>query len=310
MRRLLLLAALLSPLPGTAHELFVSNERDNTVSVIDTRTLEVTRSFRVGRRPRGVLLSPDGARLFVCASEPDAVQVVDPVTGKLLHDLPSGRDPEQFALSPDGKRLWIANEDDAVTTVVDIDHRTVAGQIDVGVEPEGMAVSPDGRLTVVTAETSNMAHLIDTETLQVVANIPVGERPRHAEFTADGARLWISAEIGGTVTVIDMARREPVATIGFEIRGVPADQVQPVGMKLTRDGSLAFVALGPANRVAIVDARSFVVLGYLLVGRRVWHLAMTPEEDLLFTTNGGSGDVSVIDVKARRVNKSIKIGEA
>jgi PQQ-dependent catabolism-associated beta-propeller protein len=153
-----------------------------------------------------------------------------------------------------------------------------------------------------------MAHFIDAETLQVVANVPVGERPRHAEFTADGSRVWVSAEIGGTVTVIDTAKRKAVGTIGFEVRGVPSDQIQPVGMRLTRDGSLAFVALGPANRVAIVDARSFAVLGYLLVGRRVWHLAMTPEEDLLFTTNGVLGDVSVIDVKARRVVKSIKVG--
>ena len=84
--------------------------------------------------------------------------------------------------------------------------------------------------------------------------------------------------------------------------------MQPVGVQLTRDGKYAFVALGPANHVAVVDAKTFEVLDYLLVGRRVWHLAFTPDEKTLLATNGVSGDVSVIDVASRKVTKSIKVG--
>ena len=37
-------------------------------------------------------------------------------------------------------------------------------------------------------------------------------------------------------------------------------------MRLTSDGKTAFVALGPANRVAVIDAANFEVEKYLLVG--------------------------------------------
>jgi YVTN family beta-propeller protein len=84
--------------------------------------------------------------------------------------------------------------------------------------------------------------------------------------------------------------------------------VQPVGVKLSADGKLAFVALGPANHVAVVDAKTYEVLDYLLVGRRVWHLAFTPDQKQLLTTNGVSSDVSVIDVESLKVTKSIKVG--
>ena len=67
-------------------------------------------------------------------------------------------------------------------------------------------------------------------------------------------------------------------------------------MRVTKDGSKAFVALGPANRVAVIDAKTLEVEKYLLVGQRVWQLAFTPDEALLFVTNGNSNDVSVIDV--------------
>jgi len=89
---------------------------------------------------------------------------------------------------------------------------------------------------------------------------------------------------------------------------VHRDKVQPVGVKLSSDGQHAFVALGPANHVAVVDAKTYEVLDYLLVGRRVWHMAFNLDESRLLTTNGVSGDVSVIDVDTLKVVKSIKVG--
>lgn len=112
----------------------------------------------------------------------------------------------------------------------------------------------------------------------------------------------------GTVSVIDPQTRDIMAKIGFEIPGVRAEAIQPVGVRVTRDGKKAFVALGPANRVAVVDAKTYEVEGYLLVGQRVWQLVFTPDEKLLFTTNGASNDVSVIDVEALKVTKSIGVG--
>ena len=50
------------------------------------------------------------------------------------------------------------------------------------------------------------------------------------------------------------------------------------------------------------------MLDYLLVGRRVWHLELTGDQKRLLTTNGVSGDVSIIDVADLKVVKSLKVG--
>ena len=231
-----------------------------------------------------------------------------PPSGKILHDLPSGEDPEQFVLHPNDRHLYIANEDDAITTVVDTETRRVVAQIDVGIEPEGMAVSPDGRIAITTSETTSMAHWIDTDTQALFANTLVDQRPRHAEFTLDGKELWVSAEIGGTITIFDVESQTEKAKIGFEVKGVHSDRVQPVGFRMTSDGRYVFVALGPSNHVAVVDQQSYEVLDYILVGRRVWHMEFNGDESLLFTTNGVSGDVTVIDVARLQAIKSIKVG--
>lgn len=304
------LAALLAStaLPALAEEIWVTNEKDDTISVIDVATLEVTRTIPVGERPRGITFSGDFSRVYICASDSDTVQVMDPETGEILHDLPSGEDPEQFVLHPDDRHLYIANEDDAVTTVVDTESRTVVAQINVGIEPEGMAVSPDGAYVITTSETTNMAHWIDTATQKIVANTLVDSRPRHAEFTEDGSLLWVSAEIGGTVSIFDVKSKAEVAKIEFEVQGVHPDRVQPVGFEFDPATNTAFVALGPSNHVAAVNMTTYEVEDYILVGRRVWHMAFSSDHSQLFTTNGVSGDVTVIDVAKREPLKTIKVG--
>jgi PQQ-dependent catabolism-associated beta-propeller protein len=172
-----------------------------------------------------------------------------------------------------------------------------------------MAISPDGKILINTSETTNMAHFIDTATRQIVANVLVDARPRFAEFKRDSSELWVSSEIGGTVSIIDPAKHAVTTKIEFAIPGMRKEAIQPVGISITADAKTAFIALGPANRVAVVDAASHKVTKYLLVGQRVWHMAFTPDEKYLLVTNGVSNDVSVIDVAALKVVKTIQVGE-
>lgn len=306
-------AAALGAMMGLSGSLFasvayVSNEKDNSLSVIDMDSLEVVETIPVGQRPRGILLSKDHTKLYICASDDDTVQVLDLATRKIVDTLPSGEDPEQFALHPNNRHLYIANEDDAIVTVVDVQTKDVLAQVEVGVEPEGMAVSPNGKWAVNTSETSSMLHWIDTETFEIKKNIVVGQRPRHVEFSKDSKIAWASAEIGGTVHIIDVDSLKEIKKLEFKVPGVNQDRVQPVGIELTSFGRYAFVALGPSNHVAVVDAQTYEVLDYLLVGSRVWQLDLNQDESLLLSTNGVSGDISVIDVADLKVTKSIKVG--
>ena len=154
-----------------------------------------------------------------------------------------------------------------------------------------------------------MAHFIDTATRKVVASVLVDARPRFATFKEDGSELWVSSEVGGTVSVIDPAEHKVKQKIAFKIAGMRPEPIQPVGIGITRDGKTGFVALGPSNHVAVIDGTTHQVTKYLLVGQRVWHMAFTPDERYLLTTNGVSNDVSIIDVAALKVINTIQVGQ-
>jgi YVTN family beta-propeller protein len=59
----------------------------------------------------------------------------------------------------------------------------------------------------------------------------------------------------------------------------------------------------------VINGATYEVQKYLLVGQRVWHMAFTPDEKYLLSTNGLSNDVSVIDVASLKVIKTLQVGE-
>ncbi|MCE8026188.1 PQQ-dependent catabolism-associated beta-propeller protein [Billgrantia aerodenitrificans] len=306
---LVLGALALLPVSAQAERIFVSNEKDNTISVIDGASLEVVETISVGRRPRSMAFSSDGSELFVAVGDDEAIDMIDLETLQVVRSQASGDDPEVIRVDPNRPYIYVSNEDDNIVSVLDYERRTLVTEIPVGVEPEGLGISPDGRWLVSTTETSNMAHIIDTETMEAVYHRLVGARPRHAEFTHDGREAWVSAEIAGTVSILDMEETFDVKhVIRFDVPGVPRETVQAVGVALTSDGRYGFVALGPSNRVAVVDQQTYEVLDYILVGQRVWHLALNGDESRLYTTNGVSGDVTMIEVDSLRAVKSIPVG--
>src|SRR5688572_25292455 len=108
-----------------AYTVYVSNEKGNSITVIDSEKLEVKHTIPVGQRPRGIMLTKDGKYLLVCASDDDTVQIVDVETDEIVGDLPSGPDPELLTIHPSGSPVYIANEDDNLVTVIDLKDRKV-----------------------------------------------------------------------------------------------------------------------------------------------------------------------------------------
>jgi PQQ-dependent catabolism-associated beta-propeller protein len=192
--------------------------------------------------------------------------------------------------------------------VIDVASKKAIQQIKVGVEPEGITVSPDNQWLISASETTNMVHWIDTKTNTIVENTLVDPRPRAVNFTADSQQLWVTSEMAGTVMVLDAKTKQPIKTIKLEVEGVTFDKIQPVGVVIDKERKYAYIALGPANRVAVINAQTYAIEKVLLVGQRVWNLAFSPDQKRLYTTNGTSNDMSIIDLETQTVTKSVGVG--
>ena len=122
-------------------------------------------------------------------------------------------------------------------------------------------------------------------------------------FSRDGRTAFATSEIGRALTVIDVTRHSAAATIAITDSGA-----KPVGIALSPDARIAYVATGRGNTVAVVDLATRRQVASIPVGQRPWGIAITPDGKTLYTANGLSGDVSVIDTGTRRVVATIKAG--
>ena len=48
-----------------AETIYVSNEKDHNITVIDGNYLEVIKTVKVGHRPRGIILSKDKKKIII-----------------------------------------------------------------------------------------------------------------------------------------------------------------------------------------------------------------------------------------------------
>ncbi len=304
-----------------AHALAVTNELSGDLTVVDRETLQPAMTIPLGKRPRGLVLSPDRLRLYVALSgspnagpgvdektlpppdrKADGIGIVDLTRMKLTGMLPSGTDPEQLAVSPDGAYLFVANEDAAKLSIIDTAKAVVVDTIEVGGEPEGVGVEPSGRRVWVTSEADDAVFVVDLTLRKVVKKVPVGPRPRSVAFLPDGSRAYVPSENGATLTVVDARRLETDRTIRL------ADGMRPMGTLMATDGKQLFVSTGRSKMVLILDVATHQVVGSIEAGARPWGLALSPDGRTLFTANGPSNDVSVIDLASRSVTKRIPAG--
>ncbi|HET7740681.1 MAG TPA: cytochrome D1 domain-containing protein [Mycobacterium sp.] len=306
-----------------AERLYVSDETGGNVVIVDPQQQQVVARIAVGKRPRGIQISPDHRKVYVALSGSpiagpnvdesklpppdrryDGIGVVDLASQKLIHTYQSGADPETFALSHDGKMLYVSNEDVGQMSAVDLTTGKVRATVAVGSEPEGVAVSADDRIVYVTCETANSIYVVDAGSMKVRAQIPTGKRPRAIYLASESQRGYATDEFAAALTVFDTREFKALTTITLGDPGA----VRPMGIAST-DGRKLYVTTGRFGALLEVDPQAARVVRTVdKVGQRPWGLALSRDGAKAYTANGPSGDVSVIDVPSGHLEARIPVG--
>ncbi len=291
----------------------------NAIEIIDVATLELVDRIGPIDDPEAFDFSPDGETMYISLEDDAQLGILHLPTyfaGReekpelTVAEATAGDDDDDDDDEEEEEEEEEEGENDDEEGEDDDNGDTIPGMstVDVGEEPEGILVSRDGTLVFVTSEVANMVHVIDTASASIRANIVAGNRPRRFAVPDGGDRLWVTNELSGSVSIVDLSTMKVVDTVEFRPKGFRPEEVTPVGITTTGDGKTAFVAMGRANHVAVVDVASLSVEDYILVGSRAWNTTLNRDESLLFVANGLSDDISIIDVAKRRVIKSVPVG--
>ncbi len=261
---------------GTGY-IFVSNERSNNVLVFNPNDMTIAKDIHTSRRPRDMHFDSLHSRLYVACGDDDVIDVIDVAGLEVIDQIPTGRSPEMFVISKDDSTIYVSNEENSSVQIIDLAEKIIMHEISTGAEPEGVSLSEDGKMLYATSEVADMVHVIDTESATIVDNVVVGTRPRRFALTADGTELWVSDELSGSITIIDRATNAVKMDLTFAPPGFRPVDITPVGLVMDEGTKLAYITLGRANHIAIVDVATKEIQSYILVGSRAWGIAMSPD---------------------------------
>ncbi len=195
----------------------VTNNEDNTVSVIDAKTYKMIQTISTGKGPHGFRISKDSHYAYIANMGEETVSVINLFDLREERKIKVGKTPVTTGITSDGKTLVVTLNAENALALVDLATDNVKKiQVDVG--PAQVFIEPDDRFLFVAnqgteARPSNSVSKIDLKTKTVTATIPVG-KGAHGVVTDDKSKfMYVTNMFDNTVSVIDNGRHEVIATV-------------------------------------------------------------------------------------------------
>ena len=294
--------------PGVASTLYITNTKSNSVSIIDTNTLEVVGTIPLGSgKPNRVVFQPDGKLAWVVYDKSHDLGVIDAESRKLVRRLKIGGNPYNLSFSPDGRRLyvldWSSDTSNDEVIVYDLQAEKIDGRVEVSTWPAHGVFSRDGRLFYVSGESAGDVTVIDTATYQIVGRIVHGGGDAMGlALAADGKVLYAAAGENKAVLKIDTATNKVLGTIPMP--GIVHEST------LTLDGKFLYVTLRKTNKVVVVRTEDDKIVATVPQRGYPDLVTMEPTGRYALVTNRYADLVAVIDLKTHAQVRTIPVGKA
>jgi YVTN family beta-propeller protein len=253
--------------------LYVVDQANFRVAIVDLKTRTVTASVKVGRLPFAIALSPDRKKLYVTN------------VGMFEYKMIPGADPGQ----PKTTGLpFPAFGFPSTGAVSGAKRQTEQGSVDVpGLGDPNAQESNSLCVVDVSHPAAAKVEAFVRTGVPVGQNSEGGSSPSGVVVTAD--RVFVSNSGNDSITVIDPKTNTAIAEIPIRIPGLESLRgVLPIGMAYHERTGWLLVAEAGINAVAVIDVAAGRVLGHLPAG---WFPArVATEGDTVFVANAkGNG---------------------
>lgn len=256
---------------------YFSSEAEQTLHVVDGKTLQTIKKIPLTARPNNISISRDGRRVYVgIVSAPGAVDVIDTMTLEKVKSIPTKGGIHNVYVTPDGRHV-------------------IAGSI-------------AGRLmTVIDQKTEEPIWTLFEE----------GVRPMAFETNPDGSTKRIFVQLSNLhgFAVVDFAQRKEVARVELP-NDIPAEKVDKGpfnaspshGLGVTPDGRTLWVTSRPNARVYAYSLPDLKLLGAVDLGGRPDWVTFTPDSKQVYISTENTNSTVVVDVAARKEIARVKVG--
>jgi YVTN family beta-propeller protein len=302
--------------------LLVVNPDSNSLSLIDTASLNLIVELPVGWDPRTVSVDRSGKIAVTANRAGGTISVVDVDDQTVEAEIEVGYLPWGVVVTPDGHFAYAACEESDHIAVVDLTKYEVVGNIPVGDRPNGLALTADTPTLYVTHLFSGQVSVIDTAESKVTAVIntwPDANLSQSITLHPDGKLAYLPLTRSNTtnqaltfdttvfplVAVLDLEENQllPRRIISLPEADTPVGL--PFDTAFTPDATLLFVVNAASNDVSIIDTATNLAAAHLVVGDNPRGIVVAPDGLNAYVNNTLEGTVSVIDTTTLSVTSTV-----
>lgn len=185
--------------------LYVTTEIDQTVTVIDPKTLKIVGAIPTGQPQSHMLaIAHNGLRGYTANVGPGTVSVLDMKARKTLAVIPVSGDVQRIAISTDDKWVFTADETQPRLAVISTASNKVETWVGLSGLGYGGAGTPDRRWFLIAIPAANKVDVVDLASMKLAKSIPVSAAPQEVLITPDGKTAYVSCARANSVDQIDL----------------------------------------------------------------------------------------------------------
>jgi len=248
----------------------------------------------------------------------DSVSFINLETGRETRRIPvSGSAPHEIAITPNGEFAAVVNYGGAAIDVFEIGRKSIIATIDLGENknPHGLVALKNGGFVATTEGGKSIVQLTPTIEKPTVPRsidcpndwtynwtveaIPTNQDGTHMIAVSSDEKTAYTANLrSGTVSRINLATKA--------VKSVDAGK-EVEGIAVSKDDSEVWASVRGEDKVIIFASESLERLAEIKVGAFPLRILASPDGTKMVTSNLKDGTVSVIDVKTRKVERTITI---
>jgi YVTN family beta-propeller protein len=186
--------------------LYVTTELDQTISIIDPKTLKIVGTVPTGQAESHMLaITKDGTHGYTANVGPGTVSVLDLKAKKTVTVIPISGTTQRISLSSDDSMAFTSDQTKPQLAVIDTATNKVKTWVPLPGLGYGTGATKDGRWLLVAVQKERKVAVIDLKTMKVERSIDVPAAPQEVLMRPDGEVAYVSCNASHQVAAIKLA---------------------------------------------------------------------------------------------------------
>ena len=323
--------------------LLILEKSDDSVAIVDPKSLKIVARVPVGEDPHEIVTSPDGKVAYISNyggndSNLNTISVVDLAAQKPLPAISLGALHSAHGLDFAGGKLYFTAETNKAFGRYDPATQKIDWVLGTGQDRTHMILVSKSLDRIFTANVNSGTISIIEQVMPSfpppgngpppgagpgpspgpgpgvprktwkITNIPSGQGVEGFDVSPDGKEIWGANAQDGTVTIIDVASKKAIQTFPISVNHANR-------LKFTPDGKRVLISgLGPAatpkgSNLAILDAATHKEIKGLNLGGGSAGILIVADGSRAFVAVSGKDKVAVVDLKSLEVTAEIPTGK-